>query len=311
MKHAPRPVSHRLIAAVIALAGLVALHPAAPAATNLRGMETGEDFRFGPVLSTGLPLGLAEPGDRQYYQLSLQGESPNHGFSRIFLRVISLYELLNILKLNDSSGAVERQVRFHHQFASFGLESPLFYELSSPTQFEFGWSAALSLARVTFKEPVKPAATGITSVFSDYPELAPSALGAQVKANQAQQDAQFIGSELGGYLRYYGLYPLVPYFRGGINLGSYFDANSMVKGSVPQPEPSASAATSTGNTRQTAPQRLYKSAFVFSPIASVGLDFYLASRGLLGVEFSFWNWDILNRPQDTTFFLNLKAGFLF
>ena len=41
MKPAPRPVSHRLIAALLTLAGLVALSPAAPAATNLRGMETG------------------------------------------------------------------------------------------------------------------------------------------------------------------------------------------------------------------------------------------------------------------------------
>lgn len=276
------------------------------AATSLRGMETGEDFRLGPVLQTGLPLGTSEPGDRQYYLLSLQGESPNHGFSRIFLRVISLYELLDLPRLNDPSGAIERQIRFHHQFVSLGLESPLFYELTSPVNFEFGWSAAMSLARVTFKDPVKPAGDGIASLFSDYPEIQPSSLGAQVKTNQAQADAQFLGGELGGYARYYGIYPLVPYAGLRLSLGSFLNAKSMFEGAESPATPGLST-----EPQASSRQRIYQSAFVFSPVASVGLDVYLASRGLLGLELGFWNWDILNRIQDSTLFLSLKAGFLF
>lgn len=299
----------RLIGA-LALWPLLAL--TAQAATSLRGMETGEDFRLGPVLSTGLPLGIDEPGDRQFYSLSLQGESPNHGFSRFYLRVISLYELLDLPRLNDTSGAIERQVRFHHQFVTLGLESPLFYELSSPLNFEVGWSLGFSLARVTFKNPVKPAGTGITSVFSDYPEITPSELGAQQKLNPAQPDAQFIGAELGFYTRFYHFYPFVPYAGVRANIGSYLDAPALINGV----EPKVASTTGTTGTTPTQPvtttrSRSYQSGFKFSPVGSLGLDFYLGSRGLLGIEASFWNWDISGRPQDSTFFVSLKAGFLF
>ncbi|HEY9843965.1 MAG TPA: hypothetical protein V6D23_26070 [Candidatus Obscuribacterales bacterium] len=278
------------------------------AATSLRGMETGEDFRIGPVLTAGMPLGLAEPGDRQLYVVSLQGESPNHGFSRIFLRVVSLYELVNLPKLNDASGGIERQIRFHHQFATLGFESPLYYEVFSPLNLELGWSAGFSLARVTFKDPVKPAGTSVISVFSDYPELKPANLGARLKTNQAQADTQFIGGELGAYLRYYQLYPLVPYASVHANLGSYFNAKAMFEGQVetPKTQPGQTAAPTSS-----ARQRSFESSFSFSPTASIGLDLYLGGRGLLGLDFSFWNWDILNRFQDNTFFLALKAGFLF
>ncbi len=297
-------------AGVLALGLCTLLTLPAQAATALRGMETGEDFRLGPVLSSGLPLGLEEPGDRQFYSLSLQGESPNHGFSRFYLRVISLYELLDLPRLNDTSGAIERSVRFHHQFLTVGLESPLFYEFTSPINLEFGWSAGFSLARVTFKEPVKPAASGITSIFSDYPEIAPSSLGAQQKLNPAQPDAQFIGAELGFYGRYYQFHPFVPYAGVRANIGSYFDAPALINGVEPQAATNTTGSTSTPQATTTR-TRSYQSGFKFSPVGVMGLDVYLGTRGLLGIEASFWNWDIFGRPQDSTIFLALKAGFLF
>lgn len=283
------------------------LLPPAWGQTSLRGMQTGEDFRLGPVITTGLPIGQNQVGDRQYYQFALQGESPNHGFSRIFLRVISLYELLDLPRLNDTSGAIERQIRFHHQFISLGFNSPLFYELSSPLNLEFGWEAGFNLAKVTFKNPQKSESTGIISVFSDYPEIKPSELGARVTStNPAQAETQFIGGELGFYSRYYGLYPFVPYAGLRINLGSYFDANGFIKG-VAQNQASSGDQSST----PAVSQRVYQSGFRFSPIGAMGFDFYLGSRGLLGAELTFWNWDIINRPQDNTLFLNIKAGYLF
>lgn len=272
----------------------------------LRGMATGEDFRVGPVLSGGVPFGLAEPGDRQFYSLSFQGESPNHGFSRIFFRMISLYELLDLPALSSATAA---EVRFHHQFASFGLESPLFYELTGPNNWEFGWSAAFNLARVTFKQKTKSDPTGLASLFTDYPELKPTELQAQSKTNAGQADAQFLGGELGGYVRYYQLYPFVPYLSARINLGSYFDAPAMIQGIAPTSTTGQNSTTST--TTSTTRVRSYQSAFRWAPVFSAGLDFYIAGRGVLGAEINFWNWDWMNRPTDNTLFVNLKAGFLF
>lgn len=287
------------------VAGLtVAGAPAAAAAPALRGMETGEDFRVGPVVSAGLPLGIEEPGDRQYYSLSFQGESPNHGFSRIFLRVISLYQLLDLPALGSFQAT---QVRFHHQFASVGFESPLYYELTRDANFEVGWSAAFTLAKVTFKSKDKPEATGITSVFSDYPELQPSSLGAQPKANAGQADVQFLGGEFGAYARYYQWYPLVPYASLRLNLGSYFDAPALIDGVVPQ----TTSTTTTTTTTTATPERKYQTAMRWSPVFSAGLDLHLGGRGVIGAAFDFWNWDLLNRPVDNTYFVTIKAGFLF
>lgn len=284
--------------------GLIAvgcLAPAALAEPTLRGMETGEDFRVGPVLTTGLPLGLEQPGDRQFYSLSFQGESPNHGFSRIFLRMISLYQLLDVPALNNFQAT---QVRFHHQFASLGFESPLFYELTGASNFELGWSAAFTIAKVTFKSPTKPASTGIASVFSDYPEVQPTSLGATAKLNTAQADTQFLGGEFGVYGRYYQFYPLVPYASVRFNIGSYFDADALINGVAPQ----SSATPTTGTATR---ERRYQSGIRWSPVASAGIDLHLGGRGVLGAEFEFWNWDLLGRPSDNTFFLALRAGFLF
>lgn len=281
--------------------------------TALRGMETGEDFRLGPVIQAGFPLGLSQTGDRQLYQLELRGESPNHGYSRLSLRVITLYEMLELPRLNNTSGTeiIDHRVRFHHQFLNLGLASPLFYELTRDLQFEGGWTAGFSLAQVNFTQPTASAASNpLESLLGNYPKVDPTSLGARQKTNPAQADAQFAGGEFGGYMRYYGWYPFVPYAGAAFQIGSFLDLDGLIKGveetpslgTTPTPTPSASTAP----TRQ----RVYQSGFRLGPTVNLGIETYLGSRGVLGVEYRLWNWD-LGRSQDWTHFISLKAGFLF
>lgn len=246
--------------------------------------------------------------DRQFYQLELRGESPNHGFSRIFLRGITLFEVLDLPQLNTDTDSIERSVRFHQQFITLGLESPLFYELTSPWDLEWGWAGGFTLARVQFKEPQKTATSGIGSLIADFPEIQPSSLG-QPKANPAQPDAQFAGGELGSYLRYYGLYPFVPYVSGRLILGSFFDVAALVEGVEQSPTNTGSLSVPAEDAPRTR-QRFYQSTFETGLMLSAGLETYLGSRGVLGLEYVFWNWN-WNRSTDWTHFLSLKAGFLF
>lgn len=273
-------------------------------------METEDTFRLGPVLHSGLALGLETPGDRQYYELELRGESPAHGFSRIYLRAVSLYELLDLPKVNGVSVPAQ-SVRFHHQFITVGADSPIFYEWTRLLNLEAGWSGGFTLAQVKFKSPTKTETTGFGAIFSDYPELSPQSLGASAKANQAQQDAQFAGGEIGPYVRYYQLYPLVFYGACRIGLGSFLDVDAMVNG-VEQTQTSTSSSASNNSDSSAEPvyRRQYKSTFRSGLSANLGVETYLGSRGVLGLEYVLWNWDF-NRPQDWTHFLVLKAGFLF
>lgn len=272
----------------------------------MRGMDLAEEFRIGPIFHSGLALSNQISGDRQYYLLELRGESPNHGFSRIFLRTIALYELLSLPNLQTSSDSNPRQVRMHHQFFSLGFESPVFYEWSREQDIELGWTGGFTLAKVTFKEPqkTKDKSTGFGSLFSDYPEIQPSQI-AQPKNNPAQQDAQFMGGMLGGYSRYYGFFPFVPYSSVSFSFGNFLDKSALVEGV----EPKSSTTTPTNNT-STVKQRIFQAAPRLGLSFSAGLDYYLFSRGLLGLEYSFWNWDI-NQSNDYTHFLSLKAGILF
>lgn len=279
-------------------------------AYSLRGMDLPEEFRVGPVFHGGIPLGGAQPGDRQYYLLELRGESPNHGFSRIFLRALTLYELLKLPNLSLQNDSNPRQVRMHHQFFGLGFESPIYYAWSQALDFELGWTGGFTLAKVLFKEPQKVAGqdTGLISLFSDYPEIQPSQI-AQPKNNPAQQDAQFIGGQLGLYGRYYGFFPVVPYLSLGLNLGSFLDKSALVEGV----EQSASGTAATPVLQPAKPlprQRLFQSAFRTGPVLGLGLDCYLFSRGLLGMEYMLWNWDFA-QTSDYTHVLTLKAGFLF
>lgn len=290
--------------------GLIAQDLPEPSPLPLRGMEMGEDFRLGPVIHTGLSLGLETPGDRQYYLFELRGESPNHGFSRLFVRLVSLYELLELATLNVAENAPVRTVRFHHQFFTLGLESPLFYELTSPLALEWGWTGGFTMAKATFKEPQKTITEGFQSFLQDYPEIQPGALGQQ-KVNPAQADAQFAGAEVGQYVRYYGWYPFVPYASVRALPGLFLDTNALIKGveqkptptTVPTPVPSASASPTF--------QREIKSGFQLGATGSIGLEAYLGTRGLVALEYTLWNWDWFNRPEDASHFLVLKAGFLF
>ena len=281
----------------------------------LRGMEHGEDFRVGPVTHAGMALGLETPGDRQYYLLELRGESPNHGFSRIFLRTIALYELLELPQLNvpeGSTAAEPGRFRFHHQFITLGFESPLFYDLTIPYDLEWGWATGFTLSRVTFKAKDKPADQGgIQAIFVDYPELQPSQIGAQQKSRPAQADAQFAGAELGSYLRYYGLYPLVPYASIRATPGSFLNIDALINGVEQTPTNGSTTPTPTPSTSPTPlpRQRQYVSAFQTGAAANAGVELYLGSRGVLALEYGIWNWNVF-REQDWTQFLILKAGFL-
>lgn len=271
-------------------------------------MQTESDFRVGPVMQAGFALNGRAP-DRQFYQLELRGESPDHGFSRLFLRGITLFELLDLPSLNTETETIERSVRFHHQFITLGLESPLFYELTSPWDLEWGWAGGFTLARVQFKEPQKASNSGIGSLIADFPEIQPSSLG-QPKANPAQPDAQFAGGELGSYLRYYGIYPLVPYVSGRLILGSFFDVAALVEGVEQSPASNPGITTPPPTEQPRTRQRFYQSGFETGVMLSAGLETYLGSRGVLGLEYSFWNWN-WNRASDWSHFLSFKGGFLF
>ncbi|MBF2053229.1 MAG: hypothetical protein IGS03_07150 [Candidatus Sericytochromatia bacterium] len=273
-----------------------------------RGMQTASDFRIGPVMQAGFALNGSAP-DRQFYQLELRGESPDHGFSRIFLRGITLFEMLDLPSLNTENESIERTVRFHHQLITLGLESPLFYELTSPWNLEWGWAGGFTLARVQFKEPQKSQSSGIGSLIADFPEIQPSSLG-QPKANPAQPDAQFAGGEVGSYLRYYGLYPLVPYVSGRLILGSFFDVAALVEGVEQSPATPTGPGSATPADQPRTRQRFYQSAFETGAMFSAGLETYLGSRGVLGAEYALWNWN-WSRANDWTHFLSFKAGFLF
>ena len=267
-------------------------------------MTQPEEFRLGPVFHGGVPLPGA--GDRQYYLLELRGESPAHGFSRIFLRAISLYELLSLPNLSVTMDPNPRQIRLHHQFFSLGFESPVWYEVLRDYDLELGWTGAFTLAKVILKEPRKSVGqdNGLAGLFSDYPEIQPGQI-AQPKTNPAQQDAQFIGGQLGGYLRYYRFFPFVPFVSAGLNLGSFLDKTALVEGVRLSP-----ATTTTATALAATPQRVYQSAFRTGPLLGVGVDWYLFNRGLFGLEYTFWNWDF-SQIRDYTHFISLKAGFLF
>ncbi len=295
------------------LALCLSLLCAAPAwAYSSRGMTVPEEFRLGPVFHSGVTLG-GTLGDRQYYLLELRGETPNLGYSRVFLRGIALYELLSLPTLNTTTPeANPRQVRLHQQFISLGFESPVYFSASRDLDLEFGWTGGFTLERVTFKEPNKPVGqdTGIGALFSDYPEIQPASLGVRTtQTNNTQQDTQFFGGQLGVYSRYYGFYPFVPYVSLGLNLGSFLDKKALVEGVEQKP-------TTTPGTPSTTPsaspikERQYKASMVTGPILAAGLDIYILSRGLIGIEYTFWNWDF-GQPADYTHFLSLKAGFLF
>jgi hypothetical protein len=281
-------------------------------AFSLRGMTLPDEFRLGPVVHSGIALGGAL-GDRQYYLLEVRGESPNHGFSRLFLRGVALYELLSLPTLNTTTPDPNpRKVRLHQQFISLGFESPVYFERTRESDFELGWTGGFTLERVTFKEPTKAAGqdTGIGAIFSDYPEIQPANLGiTTTQTNSTQQGTQFIGGQLGIYSRYYALYPFVPYLSLGLNLGSFLDKKALVDGVEQKVSNSLSVPVATPTAAPTL-QRQYKSAMRVGPILSAGLDFYIFSRGLIGIEYTFWNWDY-EQSADYSHFLALKAGFLF
>lgn len=267
-----------------------------------------EEFRIGPVFHGGFALGQA--GDRQYYVLELRGESPNYGFSRIFLRALTLYELLKLPNLSLPNDTNPRPVRMHHQFFSLGFESPGYSSWGQALDLEWGWTGGLTFAKVIFKEPQKAPNqnTGLMALFSDYPEIQPSQI-AQPKNNPAQQDAQFVGGQLGLYGRYYGLFPWVPYLSLGLNLGSFLDKSALVEGIEQRPLANGTA-TNLPATTPLPRQRFFQSAFRSGPNLELGFDWYLFSRGVLGIEYIFWNWDF-SQISDYTHILALKAGFLF
>lgn len=282
-----------------------------PAEPSLRGMDTPQDFRLGPILQGGISLYLDEPGDRQYYMLELRGESPDHGFSRIFLRGMSLYRLLDLPQLNVEEPTIERTVRFHHQFYTLGLESPVLFPETSPYNIELGWASRFTLARIQFRNTEKPESTGgIADIFSDFTEIPPTQLGAQQKTNAQQADTQFLGGELGMYSRYYQFYPFVPYASARLMLGNFFDQDAFVNG-VEQRRPTTSS-TNAQPTPTPSPtfQREFKSGFKAGFVASAGLDVYIFSRGLIGLEYTFWQWDF-GVPEDATHTLVFKSGFMF
>lgn len=289
---------------------------------HLRGMQAPEDLRLGPIFSSGLSLGLNTPGDRQFYQMELRGESPNHGFSRLFIRGMSLFEVLDLPALNvvtDQNGTPSqnnnayennRELRFHQRFVSIGLESPVFAELTLPKQFELGWTAAFTLAQVEFKSLTKTA----EGPFSDYTTISPNQFANTFRQNQAQQQAQFFAGELGSYFRYYSFYPFVPFASIRALPGSLLDINALVDG--------VEKVTSTGLVRTTPVstsenetatvqlERGYRSGFQLGALFGGGIELYLGSRGVLGLEYNYWSWNV-QRSQDWTHLLIFKAGFLF
>lgn len=273
-----------------------------------RGLSLEKDFRLGPVIHSGFTLYSPSPADRQYYLLEVRGENPEYGFSRLFLRVVSLYELLQLPELNTTSGT-KRPVRMHHQFFTLGFESPILYPYTRPLALEWGWTGGFTLARVLFKNPEKPAAqqSGLGGLFADFPEIPATSL-AQQKLNPAEPDTQFMGGELGTYFRYYQFYPFVPYLSGRMSFGNFFDLNGFVNGieqkpTTPTPTPQAS-------TSPLPKQRFFQSGFRLGYVLTGGFDVYLWTRGLLGLEYTMWTWD-LGRGTDLTHSLVLKAGFLF
>lgn len=287
---------------------------------HLRGMQAPEDLRLGPVVASGVNFGSGNVGDRQYYLISLRGESPERGYSRIFLRGMTLFEQLKLPALNvtptedgqsntgQGSFENERELRFHQRFISFGLESPIYAELSLPRQFEAGWTAAFTLAQVEFKGLSKTS----EGPFADYPTVDPSQFANTFRQNQAQQQTQFFAGELGSYARYYGLYPLVPYISVRALPGSLLDINALIDG-VDKATPTSLVrpTESTPGTEDTVEkERGYRSGFQLGALFSTGLEFYLGSRGIVGVEYSYWNWNI-GRSEDWTHLAIFKAGFLF
>jgi len=282
----------------------------AGATPSLRGMSSQDDFRLGPILQGGIALGIEVPGDRQFYQLELRGENPEYGFSRIFLRNISLFRILELPSLSNSS-TIERRLRFHHQFFTLGFESPMWHQETRPYNLDWGWIAGFTLARATFKEPNRAAnQTGIEALFADYPEVIPTTV-AQERRDPTSPETQFLGGEFGSYLRWYGLHPVVPYTSFRLNLGSFFDYNAFVNGEVQTPRPDLNNPTPVP-TPSTPPQkqRYYKSSLRAGMGASAGIDVYIGSRGVLGLEYTLWNWDF-GMAQDWSQFLAIKAGFLF
>ena len=278
-------------------------------------MENDSAFRIGPLAHAGLTLTQPEQlGHRQYYGLEIRGESPNHGFSRVYLRGIGLYELLELPQLNftapesdpDAEAPTERTTRLHHQLLSLGFESPLFYEFFSPLNIELGWIGGFTFAQVKFRDPQQ--ATNVGALIGDFAEIQPTSLGAQQKTNPAQQDAQFAGGEVGVYSRFYHLYPLVPYVSGRLHLGSFFDTNGFINGV----EQSTSNTTNTNSTEEVKPtfRRVYQSTFTPGAMFTLGADYYLGSRSLIGLEYSLWNWN-WNRESDWTQFFIFKGGILF
>ncbi len=292
---------------------------------NLRGMDTGEDLRIGPVFHSGLALGLDTPGDRQYYLIEMRGESPNHGFSRLFFRGMSLFEILDLpaLNLNDEGQPTsntpfenERSLRFHQRFLSVGLESPLYHELTLPSQYEVGWTAAFTLAQVEFKGLQKPD----DNVFTDYPTIEPRQFANTFQQNQAQQQAQFFAGELGSYGRLYMFYPIVPYASVRLLPGSLLDIEALTEGvekSQPVSNVRPTANPSASPSAEPQLERGYRSGFQMGGMATIGVETYLGSRGVIGLEYTLWNWTFANlsgvnpRPDDWTQMLILKAGFLF
>jgi hypothetical protein len=289
---------------------------------HLRGMQAPEDLRLGPVFASGLSLGLDTPGDRQFYQMELRGESPNHGFSRLFIRGMTLFETLDLPALNvmpDATGNTpqnnnpyenQRELRFHQRFISVGLESPVFAELTLPRQFEAGWTAAFTLAQAEFKGLAKTA----EGPFADYPEVTPNQFANTFRQNQAQQQAQFFAGELGSYFRYYSLYPFVPFASIRALPGSLLDIDALVKG-VEKTSPTTLVRTTpvtseTPSSTAAERERGYRSGFQLGALFGAGVELYLGSRGLVGLEYNYWSWNV-QRSQDWTHLVILKAGFLF
>ncbi len=297
------------------------VHPLVLPDIHLRGMQAPEDLRLGPVFASGLSLGLDTPGDRQFYQIELRGESPNHGFSRLFIRGMTLFEVLDLPALNvvsDDTGATpqnnnpyenNRELRFHQRFISLGLESPVFAEWTLPRQFEAGWTAAFTLAQVEFKGLAKTA----EGPFADYPEIAPNQFANTFRQNQAQQQAQFFAGELGSYFRYYSLYPFVPFASIRALPGSLLDIDALLKGvekTTPTTLVRTTPATSETETATVELERGYRSGFQLGALFGAGVELYLGSRGLIGLEYNYWNWNV-QRSQDWTHLIIFKAGFLF
>lgn len=295
-------------------------HPVTFPDIHLRGMQAPEDLRLGPIFSSGLSLGLDTPGDRQFYQIELRGESPNHGFSRLFIRGMSLFEILELPALNveaDATGTPSqnnnpyennRELRFHQRFISVGLESPAFAEWTLPRQFEAGWTAAFTLAQVEFKGLTKTA----EGPFADYPEVTPNQFANTFRQNQAQQQAQFFAGELGSYFRYYSLYPFVPFASIRALPGSLLDIDALVKG-VEKANPTTLVRTTPATETETEAadlERGYRSGFQLGALFGAGVELYLGSRGLIGLEYNYWSWNV-QRSQDWTHLVIFKAGFLF